>query len=167
MVNKLRYYFRRWLYTKLALVGKEKYVYKSRPIVNSRCRFYSKLNLGDNCHFNGMTTGGAGIVTIGDNFHSGPECVIWTENHNINGLALPYDDTYVIKNVLIGDNVWLGRRVMILPGVTIGDGAVIQAGSVVVSDIPSLAIAGGSPAKVFSMRNKEHYDNLLKEERFY
>lgn len=50
--------------------------------------------------------------------------------------------------VCIGDNVWLGSRVVVLKGVTIGDGAVIAAGAVVVRDIPPRALAGGVPAKV-------------------
>lgn len=52
-------------------------------------------------------------------------------------------------------------------GVVIGEGAIIQAGSVVVSDVPDCAIAGGHPAKVFSYRNKEHYYQLKKEKRFH
>ena len=68
-----------------------------------------------------------------------------------------------IYDVVIEDNVWLGNRVIVLPGVTIGEGAIIQAGSVVVKDIPKYAIAGGHPAKVFSSRDKDHYEMLKKE----
>lgn len=67
-----------------------------------------------------------------------------------------------MKTVIIGDNVWLGSRVIILPGVKIGEGTVIQAGSVVVSDIPPLSIAGGHPCQVFSMRKVGHYNRLEK-----
>lgn len=52
-------------------------------------------------------------------------------------------------------------------GVTIGEGAIIQAGAVVVSDIPPCAIAGGAPAKVFKYRNKEHYYKLKQEKKFH
>jgi acetyltransferase-like isoleucine patch superfamily enzyme len=62
--------------------------------------------------------------------------------------------------------VWLGSRVTILGGVTIGEGAIIQAGAVVVSDIPKYAIAGGNPAKVFKYRDIEHYERLKAENRF-
>ncbi|MFI3242531.1 MAG: hypothetical protein R3Y43_08200 [Alphaproteobacteria bacterium] len=55
---------------------------------------------------------------------------------------------------------------MILPGKKIGDGAIIQGGSVVHGEIPKYAIAGGNPAKVFKYRNKEHYDKLEKEAKF-
>jgi acetyltransferase-like isoleucine patch superfamily enzyme len=56
---------------------------------------------------------------------------------------------------------------MVLGGVTIGEGAIIQAGSVVVSDIPSLAIAGGHPARVFKNRDGAHYERLKRGGRFY
>lgn len=85
-----------------------------------------------------------------------------SQNHNYDfGKAIPYDDTYIAKDVSIGDNVWLGDRVIILGGCNIGEGAIIQAGSVVAGNIPPLAIAGGHPAKVFKYRDEEHY-NILK-----
>ncbi|MGL6051576.1 MAG: DapH/DapD/GlmU-related protein, partial [Aeromonas salmonicida] len=88
-------------------------------------------------------------------------------NHNYDeGVALPYDNTYVSKDVIIEDQVWLGRGVTILSGVKIGEGAIIQAGSVVVSDIPKCAIAGGHPAKVFKYRDLEHYERLKEEGQF-
>jgi len=123
-----------------------------------------KTIVGKNVSFNGMKIKGNGKVFIGNNFHSGSECEIITQNHNFEGNKIPYDDTYIIKDVVIGDNVWLGNRVMILPGVKIEEGAIIQAGSVVVSNIPCCAIAGGHPAKVFSSRNKEHYFALKAQD---
>jgi acetyltransferase-like isoleucine patch superfamily enzyme len=57
--------------------------------------------------------------------------------------------------------------VIILPGVTIHEGAIIQAGSVVVKDIEKCAIAGGHPAKVFKYRDIEHYEKLKKEGKFH
>ncbi|WP_407461931.1 acyltransferase, partial [Methanobrevibacter sp.] len=71
------------------------------------------------------------------------------------------------KDVVIEDNVWLGNRVIVLPGVRIGEGAIIQAGSVVVKDIPKCAIAGGHPANVFSLRDADHYEELKKEGKFH
>ena len=141
--------------------------YKEKPIVNNKSRFTKDTSIGRNCHFNGMDISGCGKVVIGDNFHSGGSCVMITQNHNIHGVALPYDQTYICKDIMIEDNVWLGSRVIILGGVTIGEGAVIQAGSVVVSSIPPLAIAGGHPAVVFSHRDREHYFKLKKLARFH
>ena len=123
--------------------------------------------LGDNVNFNGMAMQGSAPITIGDNFHSGIQCMIITDTHNYEGNAIPYDETVISKEVVIEDNVWLGNRVIVLPGVTIGEGAIIQAGSVVVKDIPKYAIAGGHPAKVFKYRDIDHYEKLKKEGKFH
>jgi len=91
-----------------------------------------------------------------------------TQIHNYDdGQAVPYDNTYIYKNISIEDNVWLGSRVIILAEARIGEGAIIQAGSVVVSDIPKYAIAGGHPAIVFKYRDIEHYENLKAQGRFH
>ena len=124
--------------------------------------------LGDNVNFNGMKIQGKGKVIIGNNFHSGIDCMIITDIHNYDeGLAIPYDKTIISKDVAIEDNVWLGNRVMILPGVKIEEGAIIQAGSVVVNNIEKYAIAGGHPAKVFKHRNIKHYERLKNEKKFH
>jgi len=138
---------------------------------NIRANHYTRLTpntiVGQNVNFNGLKVLGSGKVLIGNNFHSGFGCIIMTENHNFNGEAIPYDQTVIIEDVVIEDNVWLGINVIILPGVTIGEGAIIQAGSVVVSNIPKYAIAGGHPAKVFKYRNIEHYERLKQENKFH
>jgi acetyltransferase-like isoleucine patch superfamily enzyme len=124
--------------------------------------------LGNNVNFNGMRISGLGKVLIGDNFHSGTECMIITSYHNYDqGAKIPYDDTYISKDVVIEDNVWLGSRVIVLGGVTIGEGAIIQAGSVVIKDIPAFGIAGGHPAKVFKYRDIEHYNQLKEQGLFF
>lgn len=131
--------------------------------------FYSKVgsnvHLGDNVNFNGMEISSGGKVYIGSNFHSGKNCMIIVQSHNYEGTKIPYDSTFINKDVVIGENVWLGHNVIILGGVKIGEGAIIQAGAVVVSDIPPCGIAGGNPAKVFKYRNQEHYFELKKLER--
>ena len=135
--------------------------------VNNYSYITPRTSLGNNVNFNGMGIQGTANVIIGDNFHSGIECMIITDSHNYEGEAIPYDDTVISKDVIIEDNVWLGNRVIILPGVTIGEGAIIQAGSVVVKDIPKYAIAGGHPAEVFKSRDKDHYEMLKKEGKFH
>ena len=134
--------------------------------INSYCRFTSNTNVGDYCNFNGLKICGKGRVVIGNYFHSGSECMFITENHNYEGEALPYDDTYILKDIIIDDCVWIGSRVLVLGGVHIGEGAIVQAGSVVVDDIPSQAIAGGNPARVFKYRDENHY-NRLKENKIF
>lgn len=136
--------------------------------VNAKSEVNGKTYLGNNVNFNGMSIRGYGVVKIGDNFHSGTDCIMITDVHNYDkGRAIPYDDTYIVKDINIKDNVWLGTRVTVLGGVTIGEGAIIQAGSTVVSDIPDGAIAGGHPAKVFKYRDMEHYYKLKNEGKFH
>jgi len=142
--------------------------YKSKPFIGFYSRFTKNTFLGYNCNFNGMVIRGLGKVTIGDNFHSGKSCTIINTYHKYDGgNAIPYDTTISIsKDVFIEENVWIGDRVMILGGVTIGEGAILQAGSVVVSSIPKYAIAGGNPARVFKSRDIAHYNKMKEEKRF-
>lgn len=136
--------------------------------VNGPTRLNGNIFLGNNVNINGLRIEGKGKVTIGDNFHSGTECLLITQNHNYDqGQAIPYDSTYISKGIIIEDNVWIGSRVIILDGAHIGEGAIIQAGSCVVSDIPKYAIAGGHPAKVFKQRNVEHYEKLKQAGKFH
>ncbi len=142
--------------------------YQTKPKVNFYSRFNKNTFLGKNCHFNGVIVRGRGQLKIGDNFHSGKQCLILNSYHKYDGAnALPYDTKKMVhKDVFIGDNVWIGDRVIILGGITIGEGAIIQAGSVVSQDIPKYGIAGGNPARVFKQRNIEEYKILKKNERY-
>lgn len=124
-------------------------------------RFWSRCRFGDNCSFNGMTVLGQGRVTFGSNFHSGENCRIITSNHNYDGgRAIPYDDTHVAKEIVIGDNVWFGDSVLVVGSISIGEGAIIGAGAVVTRDVPAGAIVGGNPATVLKYRDMEHYREL-------
>lgn len=125
--------------------------------------------LGEHVNFNGMRIKGSGRVMIGRYFHSGTDCLILTHNHDYDGgNAIPYDSEHnIVKDVVIEDFVWLGDRVIILGGSHIGEGAIIQAGSVVCGEIPACGIAGGHPAKVFKYRNKEHFYELKEKDRFH
>ena len=134
---------------------------------NGPVRVTRKTTLGDHVNFNGAMFYGGGEVEIGDWFHSGEGLKIFTRNHNYEGEALPYDDKYIHKKVTIGDCVWIGAQVILLPGTTIGDGAIIQAGSIVHGEIPPLSIAGGNPAKVFARRDAERYGRLKAARRFH
>lgn len=140
---------------------------KSPPKVNGPTVFQGTVHLGHNTNFNGMVIAGGGSVTIGDNFHSGIECRMLTQIHDYDGGdTIPYGKNYLYKEIVIEDNVWFGDRVMVLGSVRIGEGAIIQAGSVVVTNIPKYAIAGGHPAKQFKSRDVEHYERLKAEGRF-
>ena len=97
--------------------------------INGKTLLTRNTFLGSNVNFNGMQISGLGKVIIGDNFHSGIECMMITQFHNYDhGKAIPYDNTYYYKNIVIEDNVWLGNKVIILGGVVIGEGAIVNAG---------------------------------------
>lgn len=146
----------------------EMLVYGEHLHVNRYCKFTKKTVVGNNCHFNGMHISGFGEIRIGNNFHSGTNCKIITSFHNYDsGNALPYDNTYISKNVNIGNNVWIGSDVIILGGVNIEDGVVIQAGSVVAKSIPKYGVAGGHPANVFKYRNVDHYNKLENDKKYF
>lgn len=138
-----------------------------------RVNGYSYVNkntiLGNNINFNGMKIIGDGPVIIGNNFHSGEGCYIISQNHNYDyGNCIPYDSEYSIeKETVIEDNVWIGVGVIILAGVHIGEGAIIQAGSVVIGEIAPYCIAGGHPAIKFKERNINHYEKLKSEGKFW
>jgi acetyltransferase-like isoleucine patch superfamily enzyme len=156
-----------------------------RPILNTLIRLkaqsvgenlkvngYSNVNkntiLGNNVNFNGFRVSGPGKVIIGDNFHSGPGCIIFAGFHNYDsGESIPYDQSYIKRNIIIENNVWFGTNVMVIGTVRIGEGVVIQGGSVVTEDIPKFAVAGGNPAKVFKMRDIKHYLKLKKMGKFH
>jgi acetyltransferase-like isoleucine patch superfamily enzyme len=114
----------------------------------------------NHCNFNGIKIQGMGKVSIGNHFHSGQKVWFITDSHNYEGNKIPYDDTMIIKDIKIDDFVWLGSNVMVLGGVHIGEGAIVQAGSVVCSDIEPYSIVGGAPARVFKMRNVNHFITL-------
>ena len=135
--------------------------------INGISKFTKKTVVGYNCHFNGIKIGGKGRVVIGDNFHSGAKVVFITSFHNYNGKSLPYDETTIDGDIVIEDNVWIGYGVIVLGGVRIGEGAIIQAGSVVVSDVPPLSICGGAPARVFKSRDEEKYNELKTNKAFF
>lgn len=135
--------------------------------VNFFCFFSKNTFVGDYCHFNGMKIRGGGNCYIGDYFHSGDDILILTQNHNYKTpKLLPYDYDDVSRDVRIGRYVWVGSKVIILPGTTLGDGCIVQAGAVVSGNFPDNAIIGGNPAKAFASRDAAVVQRLVKERRF-
>lgn len=88
-------------------------------------------------------------VTIGDNVLMGPDVMILTTRHAFENIHIPINQQGVlpISPVIIGNDVWIGARAIILPGVKIEDKAVIGAGSVVTKNVPKGVIVGGNPAR--------------------
>jgi maltose O-acetyltransferase len=94
-----------------------------------------------------------GILTFGDNCLVGPRCIFRTANHNFSSNDTPIrNQGHTAQNIKIGDDVWIGASVIVLPGVTIGNHVVVGAGSVVTKDLPDYTVAVGNPAKV--IKNK-------------
>ncbi|MBE7047859.1 MAG: transferase [Ruminococcaceae bacterium] len=116
--------------------------------------FSSKVQLGDNSGI-GINSHIGGTTYIGNDVMMGPECIIYTWNHKFDDVTTTMrgQGFQEEKPVYIGDDVWIGGRVIILPGVHIGSHAIIGAGSVVTKSIPDWAIAAGNPARVKKYRN--------------
>ena len=86
-------------------------------------------------------------MEFGDNVFIAPNCGFYTAGHPIN-IKERNEGIEYAKPIKVGNNVWIGGNVIVLPGVTIGDNVTIGAGSVVTKDIPSNVIAYGNPARV-------------------
>lgn len=100
-----------------------------------------------------VTIDGRGTVKIGDDSIIGFESIILTSTHNSNRTDIPIRKQGMFCNpVNIGKNVWIGTRVIILPGIDIGDGAIIGANAVVTKDVLPNTIVGGIPAKFIKYR---------------
>ena len=115
--------------------------------------------IGKYCSIAGGTAIGMGTHTL-NNISTSP---IFTEKYNATGASWCEDSTeFPYKQVIIGNDVWIGSRAMILGGVTVGDGAVIGAGAVVTKDVPPYAIVGGVPARIIRFRfTQEIVEQLL------
>lgn len=107
--------------------GKNIHVGKN-VFINSGCRFQDQ-----------------GGITIGDGVLIGHNVVLATLNHDINPRKR---STLHPAPIVIGDYVWIGANATVVPGVTIGDGAIVAAGAVVTKDVPPNVIVGGVPAKI-------------------
>lgn len=111
--------------------------------------------LGNNVHVQRhvyIWAGKKSKIVIGDNTIIGPGSFITSDNHGLRKNQLIRDQEGNEKNISIGSDVWLGAYSIILPGVKIGDGAVIAAGSVVTKNVEKFSIVGGVPAKQLGVR---------------
>ena len=113
-----------------------------------RCDYGKQISIGKRffANFNFVVLDEA-HVTIGDDCFIGPNVSIYTACHSTDPVERNSRREWA-KPVIIGNNVWIGGSVTILPGVTIGDNVTIGAGSVVTRDIPSNSVAVGNPCKV-------------------
>ena len=102
-------------------------------------------------------------LTIGKNAVIAYEAIIWTLNHDYN------DITFCAKGapVNLGAYSWICSRAIILPGITIGEGAVVASGAVVTKDVPPYSVVAGIPAKVIGQREKKDYQYGYKAKQDY
>jgi len=115
--------------------------------------FSARVSLGDYSGI-GINARINGTCTIGDYVMMGTDVVVITRNHAFEQTDIPmmFQGFSEEHPVVIGNDVWIGDRVLILPGVHVGEGSIIAAGAVVTHDVPPYAIVGGVPARVISMR---------------
>lgn len=136
---------RSWLRLYINQMDKGCYIMRNVDI-----RKPKNIKLGKNVVINKKTMldGRGANLSIGDNTDIAQEVNIWTLTHDVN------DSMHRVygKPVTICDHCWIGARVTVLPGITIGRGAVIGTCSVVTKDVPPLAIVAGNPAKVIGKR---------------
>lgn len=111
----------------------------------------SQVQIGANVSINSFVHMWASHgITIGNNTLIAAGSILTTQSHDSSALiqGLLYKDTSTGSPINIGDNVWIGSKVTVLPGVTIGDNSIIAAGAVVTKDVPENVIVAGVPAKV-------------------
>ena len=122
--------------------------------VQMRCKFLNgrRVTLGDRnvVNFGCLFDGRSYNITTGKNVSIGPEATILTLGHELQ--SPDFDDKG--GNVIIGDRVWIGYRALVMPGVTIGEGAVVAACSVVTRDVEPYAVVAGMPAIKIGERNR-------------
>jgi putative colanic acid biosynthesis acetyltransferase WcaF len=113
-----------------------------------------RMNIGDHVDFAwGVIVTTKGGVEIGDRVLIGYRTQILSANHIIpSGMGKIFGSGHESKKVTICNDVWIGANCIILPGITIGEGAVVAAGSVVTKDVKSYTIVGGVPAKLIKER---------------
>jgi maltose O-acetyltransferase len=122
--------------------------------VQLHCRFLHApgVSIGNRCVLNQGTLldGRRHAITIGDDVSIGPEAAILTLGHD------PRSPLFSDRGgpVRIGDHVWIGFRAIVLPGVSIGEGAVVGAGAVVTRDVPAFVIVAGNPARAIGTRSE-------------
>ncbi|MEX6689939.1 acyltransferase [Danxiaibacter flavus] len=130
----------------------------SKVFIHPSCHILvpQQMEIGDNSSISSYTTIYAAFgVKIGCNCLISSNCGISSINHIMDSTNRIRDDREgnFCRPVIIGDNVWIGMNVCVLPGVQIGDNAIIGAGSVVTKDVPPNEIWGGNPARLLKKLN--------------
>jgi len=124
------------------------------PTASIRCG--ESISLGKNSHINAFCCVWASPnsrIILGENLLMGPGCKLFSSNHSTENINIPMNvQPYVQKDIIVGNDVWLGANSVILAGTTIGDGTIVAAGAVVTKDLPPYVIAAGIPARPIKAR---------------
>ena len=134
------------------ILGKTKETFRiEQPFM---CDYGYNIEIGENFYSNhNLIILDANKVVFGDNVFIAPNCAFYTAGHPLDYKERNKGLEYA-KPIKVGNNVWIGGNVVVLPGVTIGDNVVIGAGSVVTKDIPSNVVAVGNPCRVIKKQEK-------------
>lgn len=126
-----------------------------------RIKIGAYSHIGANCSI--WAGDSVGRVTLGRHALLGPEVFITASNYQTEPGTPVMDQPKLERDVVIGDDVWLGARVMVVAGVEIGDGCIIGASSVVTRSIPAGSIAVGNPARVVGHRGEPNAEAAVRE----
>jgi maltose O-acetyltransferase len=122
---------------------------RSEILPRFQCDYGTQITVGVGCFVNyDAVMLDCAPITIGDHVSIGPRAQLVTALHPVDDYAARRAGWESAAPISIGDNVWLAAGVIVCPGVTIGDDAVIGAGSVVTGDVPARVLAAGSPCRV-------------------
>lgn len=127
--------------------------------VERHAHFGRGVTLGDNSGI-GVNASVGEQTHIGNDVMMGPDCLIYTTMHRFDRADVPMrEQGYTpVRPVVIEDDCWIGARVVIMPGVTLGRGCVVGTGAVVTHDVPPYAVVGGVPARILKYRSAEQGD---------
>ena len=127
-----------------------------------RCDYGFHISLGGSFYANyNLTVLDCAPVIVGHHVFVGPKVGIYTARHPLDA-ALRREGWEDARPVIIGDDVWIGGSAVILPGVTVGSGTVIGAGSVVTRDVPGGVVAAGNPCRVLRPLEKSDRDSWVE-----
>lgn len=122
------------------------------------CDYGYNIHIGRNFYSNyNLVILDEAPVTFGDNVFIAPNCGFYTAGHPVS-VSDRNRGLEFARPITVGNNVWIGAGVTVLPGVEIGDNSVIGAGSVVVKSIPPCCVAAGNPCRVIRTLNKDEYE---------
>jgi maltose O-acetyltransferase len=152
---RLAYSFRRLLVMRIFKMCGENVIVKSRAYFGTG----RELVIGHRSQL-GKWLRAECDLEIGNDVVMGPDIVMMSSSHAFEDLNVPINqqDSLPRRRIVIGNDVWIGTRAILLPGVTIGDKAIIGAGCVVTKNVPPCAIVAGNPARIVRYRGERIAD---------